>query len=344
MISLNKPVLVRVTFGLLLGALFTVGVHALRTGPNTAPDYACVENGPEVVVHIPSGASGVEMARALFRSGVVKSSESYFRIAVGDPRSSQVAPGDHRLTAKNCSRNVLVQLLDSKRIVGLINIKEGMWLSEILPQMTSAGFSANDLSSALKQVKKPKGFTTLEGLLFPAQYSFDKETTALEAFSSMVDRSELEMREAGFFAGQSKFSPQELLIIASLLQAEGTKNDFTKISQVIRNRLRVGMPLQFDSTVHYIKKSRGNIFLSTQGTMINSPYNTYRKYGLPPGPINNPGQDAMKAALNPEPGDWLYFITVAPSDTRFTDNLTEFNRWKVEYKKNLRNGLFRSGK
>ena len=104
------------------------------------------------------------------------------------------------------------------------------------------------------------------------------------------------------------------------------------------------MPLQFDSTVHYVKKVRGNIFLSTQSTLISSPYNTYRKYGLPPGPINNPGLAAMRAAMNPKAGNWIYFITVAPSDTRFTADIDEFNRWKVEYKKNLRAGLFGSSR
>jgi UPF0755 protein len=74
--------------------------------------------------------------------------------------------------------------------------------------------------------------------------------------------------------------------------------------------------------------------------MIKSPYNTYRKYGLPPGPIGNPGSEAMKAALLPAAGDWLYFITVAPQDTRFTNSLEEFNRWKAIYKENLRAGKF----
>ena len=92
------------------------------------------------------------------------------------------------------------------------------------------------------------------------------------------------------------------------------------------------------------RKTRGSIFLSTQSTLLNSPYNTYRKYGLPPGPINNPGADALRAAVNPTPGDWLYFITVAPFDTRFTSDINQFNDWKVEYKKNLRAGKFRSEK
>jgi UPF0755 protein len=100
------------------------------------------------------------------------------------------------------------------------------------------------------------------------------------------------------------------------------------------------MPLQMDSTVHFVMQARGDIFLSRKSTMLNSPYNTYRKYGLPPGPISSPGSQAIKATLEPKDGDWLYFITVAPGDTRFTADFDEFNTWKVEYTKNRKAGLF----
>ena len=340
--DLPKSPIFRVLAAFLVVLLSTAGLRELRSYTSTAPDFSCRESGREVIVHIDAGSSGSAIGKVLLDAGVVKSSESYFRVAVGDPRSSQVAPGNHRLTLQNCAKQVLEELLDLRRLSGLINVQEGMWLSEILPQMYRSGFSASDVRSALVNLKKPAGFTSLEGLFFPAQYSFDKGTSALAALSSMVSRAESEMSAAGFFKSGEKFTPQQLLTIASLIQAEGKLQDFTKISQVIRNRLVKGMPLQFDSTVHYVKKSRGNIFLSTQGTLINSPYNTYRKYGLPPGPINSPGRQAMNAALNPEAGNWLYFITVAPSDTRFTDNLEQFNIWKSEYKKNLRSGLFRS--
>jgi UPF0755 protein len=340
--DLPKSPIFRVLAAFLVVLLFTAGLRELRSNTSTAPDFSCRESGREVIVHIDAGSSGSAIGKVLLDAGVVKSSESYFRVAVGDPRSSQVAPGNHRLTLQNCAKQVLEELLDVRRLSGLINVQEGMWLSEILPQMYRSGFSASDVRSALVNLKKPAGFTSLEGLFFPAQYSFDKGTSALAALSSMVSRAESEMSAAGFFKSGEKFTPQQLLTIASLIQAEGKLQDFTNISRVIRNRLVKGMPLQFDSTVHYVKKSRGNIFLSTQGTLINSPYNTYRKYGLPPGPINSPGRQAMNAALNPEAGNWLYFITVAPSDTRFTDNLEQFNIWKSEYKKNLRNGLFRS--
>jgi len=322
----------------------TVSLHFLRIPGNSAPDFPCTTASAEKVnITIAAGESGSSIAQALFTSGVTKSAEAFFRVAVGDVRSQKIAPGNHMIDTHLCATSALDQLLDSSRIAGLINIAEGAWLSEVIPQFYGANFSKAEVTTALKSVIKPRGFTALEGLLFPAQYSFAEGTSATDALQSMVDRTREEMKRAGF-SDDKKFSPQQLLIIASLIQAEGNTQDFSKISQVIRNRLAKGMPLQFDSTVHYVKRTRGSVFLSTQSTLINSAYNTYRRYGLPPGPINNPGADALRAAVNPTTGDWLYFITVAPFDTRFTSDLNEFNTWKIEYKKNLRDGKFRSKK
>jgi UPF0755 protein len=138
----------------------------------------------------------------------------------------------------------------------------------------------------------------------------------------------------------SRYTPLELLTIASIVQAEGDTKDFANVARVVFNRLKIPMPLQMDSTVHYIKKVRGQIFLSTSSTLINSPYNTYKNIGLPPTPIGNPGADAMRAVLNPSVGDWLFFITVAPGDTRFTSSSSEFLSWKRLYEKNRKAGAF----
>jgi UPF0755 protein len=135
-------------------------------------------------------------------------------------------------------------------------------------------------------------------------------------------------------------SALQLLTIASIVQAEGDTKDFDKVARVIFNRLAIDMPLQMDSTVHFIKKVRGEIFLSRNSTLLNSPYNTYRRYGLPPGAIGSPGTSAIQAALKPATGDWLYFITVAPGDTRFTSSISEFNTWKQLYTKNRKAGAF----
>ena len=341
-IRIDSPRLRALALLVILGiSAFTI--HLVRAPGPSAPDFPCSATATATTtISIAAGETGSSIAASLFAAGVVKSSESYFRVAVGDPKSQTVAPGNHRIDVGICAKKALQQLLDYSRVTGLISVTEGAWLSEIVPQLYAAKMSVADVSSGIRNVVKPAGFTTLEGLLFPAQYSFEIGTSAKIALQSMVDRAAIEMKKAGFYENGEKLSAQKLLIIASLVQAEGNTKDFTKISQVIRNRMTVGMPLQFDSTVHYVKKSRGSVFLSTQSTLINSPYNTYKHYGLPPGPINNPGSEAMSAAAHPLAGDWLYFITVAPFDTRFTNNLDQFNTWKVEYEKNLKAGKFRS--
>jgi UPF0755 protein len=156
----------------------------------------------------------------------------------------------------------------------------------------------------------------------------------------MVSKFEQVIARLNFVDPEGKLSTQQLVTVASLVQAEGDAKDFAKISRVIRNRLAIGMPLQLDSTVHYLKNTRGRIFLSNKSTKLKSPYNTYQNYGLPPAPIGNPGLAALKAAIAPANGDWLFFITVAPGDTRFTKSFSEFNSWKSLYQKNRKAGLF----
>ena len=343
--NLNKPALLRVIAAFTVVFIFTAGVHEIRKGGGGAPDFPCQEsNSKDVTISVGKGATGTDIAKQLFESQVVKSSTAFFRVAVADPRSARIAPGAHRVQVSLCAKDALEQLLDPKRITDLINVFEGAWNSEVASAMVSAGFDKKEVAKAFKEVELPVQFSQLEGLLFPAQYSFAKGTSAQNAILAMVERGILEINKTGISAGDEKYSPQQLLIMASIIQAEADTKDFAKVSRVIRNRLEKGMPLQMDSTVHYVKKVRGEIFLSTSSTLLNSPYNTYRKYGLPPGPIGNPGADAMSAAVNPEAGDWLYFITVAPGDTRFTSSLDQFNIWKAEYKKNLRAGAFGSTK
>jgi UPF0755 protein len=343
--SENRSAQLRVVAGLAVVFLFTGGVHQLRSGVSSAPDFPCsVDSAGDVSIEVAKGATGSDIALQLYEAGVIKSSSAFFRLAVADKRSAMIAPGAHLISKEICAADALQQLLDPKRIAGLINIIEGGWNSEIFTSMVVAGFKQSEIQSAVAQVKLPSGFKALEGLLFPAQYSFAKDTSAVAALQAMVDRATTELTKSGVTTSTGKFNAQQLLTMASIIQAEGKTEDFAKISRVILNRLEKGMPLQMDSTLHYVQKARGDIFLSTKSTLLKSEYNTYRKYGLPPGPIGNPGFDAMFAAANPAPGDWIYFVTVAPSDTRFTASYDQFSTWKIEYKKNLRAGLFGSSK
>jgi UPF0755 protein len=338
----NRRPLLRVIAALAASVLSIYLLSIIKSGPGAAADFDCSSDPGQrtVSIDVSSGETGLEIARELFEKDVIASSEVFFRLAVADPKAALIAPGVHMIETQICAKTALDQLLDNKRIAGLIAVSEGAWISEIKKLFTKAGYPQEEVKAAFASAVVPKPFTELEGLLFPAQYSFAQGTKADVALKDMIERGLAEVVKVGFLSDQSKYSPQQLLTIASIIQAEGGDGDFTKVSRVIYNRLKIGMPLQMDSTVNFVMKSRGNIFLSTKSTLIDSPYNTYRKYGLPPGPIGNPGFNAMKAAVSPAAGEWLYFITVAPQDTRFTSSLEEFNTWKVLYKKNLRAGKF----
>jgi len=315
----------------------------MRSQSSSAPDFndvQSVQDLPEVIIEIPNGATGSQIASILFESGVVKSSQAYFRVAVGDARSQKVAPGSHRMTLKISARQALDQLLDPDRIPNLIRVAEGAWKSEVEKAFITYGFTKQEVSKAFSSLKLPQGFSKSEGLIFPAQYSFPQGTSAQAAAQSMMDRFSDDPYGRKLLQGNKDFSAQQLLTIASIVQAESTNEDFSKVARVIYNRLKIGMPLQMDSTVHFIMQARGDIFLSRKSTTLSSPYNTYKKFGLPPGPICSPSSDAIRATLEPIQGDWLYFITVAPGDTRFTASFDEFSSWKVEYTKNRKAGAF----
>ena len=326
---------------LILALSYTL--FTFRTQSSVAPDFpvrVLTTADSEVVIEIPMGASGSDIAQILFTKGVVKSTLAYFRIAVANPKSQKTSPGAHRLTLEISAIQALDQLLDPTRIPNLLKIFEGAWKSEIINSMNRYGFSKKDIDTSFNTLILPFGFTSAEGLLFPAQYSFPTGVTASQVAQAMVNRFRSEKTGQEILGATGKYSPLQLLTIASIIQSEGDTANFAKVSRVIRNRLEISMPLQMDSTVHYIKKSRGEIFLSSSSTLIKSPYNTYQRYGLPPTPIGNPGIAAMKAALQPVAGDWLYFITVAPGDTRFTSSNDQFLEWKTLYQKNRKAGAF----
>ena len=348
--AMTKRLILKVGASIAVVAVVAGGIYLALNHSNANADYPAGKPGMEVIVDVPTGATGFEIARTLFTKGVVKTSGAFFARAVADSRSSSIAPGAHRISTHISAKEALNQLLDTKRITNLIRVAEGARTDEIFAQLMAQNFTEITVDKALRGLKFPAGFgingvyppgdTGLEGVFFPAQYSFGEGTSSLAALQTMMDRFGVESVNSGIATGTKEFPPLRLLTIASLIQAEGDPSDFGKISQVIRNRLQVGMPLQLDTTIHYITRTRGKVFLSTRDTRIASSYNTYLHYGLPPGPIGNPGRAAMNAAVHPTPGNWIYFITVKPGDTRFTDSNSQFLTWKSEYEKNLATGAF----
>jgi len=340
---LNRESLKRLSVAGIFILTFTFGLREVNQaggGYANFPDRVVSATEENVSISIPAGATGTEIAQILQVAGVVASSESFFRAAVANPKAATIAPGTHSVSLKISGKTALEQLLDPKRITDLIKIVEGAWNSEVFTQIAATKNWPEDPAQSAKKVVLPKGIIALEGVLFPAQYSFAEGTSQVAALQSMVNKFSEVISGLDFVDPAGKFSTQQLITVASLVQAEGDTKDFAKISQVIRNRLTIGMPLQLDSTVHYLKNTRGQIFLSNKSTKLKSPYNTYQNYGLPPAPIGNPGLAALKAAIAPAKGDWLFFITVAPGDTRFTKSFAEFNSWKLLYQKNRKAGEF----
>ncbi|MBD9733276.1 endolytic transglycosylase MltG [Streptomyces sp. H28] len=167
-----------------------------------------------------------------------------------------------------------------------------------------------------------------EGYLFPATYPLEDKATPEKLLSAMVDTANKKFNGAPVAAGAQRnaMNVYQAVTIASIVQAEAADPaDMGKVARVIFNRLERGMPLQMDSTINYAL-NRSSLSTTATDTKIDSPYNSYERMGLPPTPIDNPGEDAVRAAINPTPGDWLYFVTVKPGDTRFTADFQEHQR------------------
>ncbi|MFJ6698911.1 endolytic transglycosylase MltG [Streptomyces sp. NPDC091272] len=169
-----------------------------------------------------------------------------------------------------------------------------------------------------------------EGYLFPATYPVKDSTTAASLLSYMV-------RTANERFGTGPDVHRDV-VVASIVQAEAdTTADMGKVARVIRNRLDRDMPLQMDSTLNYAM-NRSTLDTTHEDTRLDSPYNTYERKGLPPAPIGNPGLEALRATRNPPPGNWLYFVTVKPGDTRFTDDYEVQKRNVAEFNEIRKNG------
>ncbi|WP_267243330.1 endolytic transglycosylase MltG [Streptomyces sp. PR69] len=177
-----------------------------------------------------------------------------------------------------------------------------------------------------------------EGYLFPATYPLDPGVTPAGLLTYMVDTANKRFAADSISGGAQRSGAglYRTVNIASIVQAEAdTADDMGKVARVIHNRLEQGMPLQMDSTLNYAL-NRSTLDTSIEDTRLDSPYNTYLRLGLPPTPIDNPGEEALRAALNPPQGDWIYFVTVAPGDTRFTADYAEHQRNVKEFNANRR--------
>jgi len=312
----------------------------LRLQPNN--DFSPNNPGSEIVFLVQDGELGSSIAQNLENQGVVKSATKFIEEFNRDPKASGISPGSHSIQTQIPARTAIEQLLDPKRMKSALVVREGSTFASVL-SLLKKNENIDRTKTGYGSVKPvyANSRNSLEGSLFPARYSFEANTSVEKALKTMVAKAKSEYTRLGVDAGFDKYKPFEVLTIASMVQIEGDPSNFSKVARVIYNRLKIGMALQLNATVQYATNSQGQIMLSNKATKINSPYNTYRFAGLPPTPIANPSNDAIEATLNPAIGDWLYFITVAPKDTRFTKDFTEFSEWNTEFNKNVAAGKFK---
>ena len=329
----------RLIVALLSGVLITGSAISIHNA-YLLNDYLTSTSASKAEILIEDGDTGVKISQKLYDAGVIKAAKVFYKIALNQKRANSISPGIHEIDLKISAQAALEQLLDPTRNRGVFRFNEGLRKIEILDLLVKSKLVVGQLSPTIKPADIFKT-NNLEGFLFPANYSFAPATTTDQAIMQMLERFNLAAKTSKIDQGYGKFSPFDLVTIASIVQAEGDVQDFTKIAQVIYNRLKIGMPLQMNTTIEYAANLRGKIRLPYKQLEINSRYNTYKYQGLPPGPIGNPGQAALEAAVNPQIGDWLYFITVKPQETRFTKSITEFNIWADEFRKNEKAGLFK---
>ena len=294
----------------------------------------------EQYVEIPTGSGTVSMGRRLADMGVIRSAPA-FRLAVwmrGAGRKLQA--GEYRFDRPMTTAEVVDKIARGDVYVRAITFREGLNVREMATVFESGGFgTAADFMAAARRGQlvhelDPEA-RDLEGYLFPDTYTLQRRTTAEQLIERMVNRFTKALTpEIQQQAATRGLSVRQLVTLASLVEKETGKGEERPIvAGVYANRLRIGMGLQCDPTVIYALMLAGRYDgnIRKDDLQIDSPYNTYRYRGLPPGPIAAPGAASLAAAANPADVPYLYFVSRGDGSHVFSATLDEHNRNVVQY-------------
>lgn len=344
----------------LIAALVIVGVLGgggyygytyLKDRFATAEDYTGEGTGETIDVEIPKGATLAQMGNILKKHGVVASVEAFTTAANVNPKGKSIQAGVYPLK-KKMSAAAAVTLMTDPTKLNVITVPEGKRNTEVYKVIdTRLGKPAGTTEEIAKREARnlglpawagnhPKLMDPLEGFLYPARYDLSKDSTPESLLRQMVKNATDKYTELGI-EGKAKElgleNPLQVITVASLVNAEGKNHeDFRKMSEVVYNRLKktndvTNQKLEFDSTFNYIKGTSDLNFSMKEARALDHAYNTHFVRGLPPGPIGNPGADALSATLNPDHGGWMFFVSVDGNTTTFTQTYDEHLKLVAEF-------------
>ncbi|MCQ9177814.1 endolytic transglycosylase MltG [Streptomyces sp. IBSBF 2953] len=335
-----------------IGGVGYVGYHYYKNRYSAPPDFAGAGTGQTVSVQVPKGSGGADIGRLLKEAGVVKSVDAFVSACTSNPDGGKIQAGAYILKKQMSAKNAVAMMLDPKSQANVLvtpgQRNVAVYRSIDVKLGLAAGSTRKVAESKYATLGLPKWADDngeikdpLEGFLFPGTYGAAKGMKPETVLKAMVDHANDVYGKYDFVAKAKALkleSPLQVITVASLVQAEGkTHDDYRKMAEVVYNRLKptndqTNQLLQFDSTFNYLK---GESKIHISESEINSnkdPYNTYTNKGLPPGPIGNPGEDALKATLNPTSDGWIYFVaTDGKSNTEFAKTYAEFQRLKDKF-------------
>ncbi len=296
----------------------------------------------EVSLEIPPGASARSVANQLVEEGVIKDSKPFLDEVERRNLTIQAGPIVMR---EQMSSAAAVDAFINPIKPPTMTIAEGRKIEQIKATMIESGMKAEEVDKAIDD-KKPADYDldveapSLEGYLYPATYEVGAGKTAEMIVQEMVDKTKLELDTAGI----ENADANRVLTLASLVEIESPGDEETrkKVARVFLNRIsdqsQTGQLLQSDATVAYIFGARADLTTTAEERSSDSPYNTYKAKGLPPGPINSPSAGAVDAALNPADGTWQFFVAVNPDtgETKFADTYADHQKNVEEYRAWLR--------
>jgi UPF0755 protein len=301
----------------------------------------------EKTVVVPAGTDARRILDQLEAAGVLADAtlaRAYLVYVLQDP---PLRAGEYRFSGRLSAPAVLDKLVRGEVVTHGVTLVEGLTLEETAQALSDAGFGARDALVAAMRDPAPiadldSKASDLEGYLFPDTYAFARGTAEREIVATLVrtfrERFAKEVKPR--LPGNAP-NLRELVTLASIVEEEAKLEDErATIAAVYRNRLRIGMPLYADPTIIFALKRRGTWDgnLRRPDLDLDDPYNTYRRAGLPPGPICSPGLRSLQAAAAPADVPYLYFVGRNDGSHVFAETLAEHNRnveqWQREYWRN----------